>query len=89
MGRTDGGTIGQIVGEHMGRRSMALEQTASGCPLTQVQLHAAKAADEWRTETASRATVDKMRMATSPPLKVAHSAFGPMNKSMALPTGRD
>jgi hypothetical protein len=66
IGRTEGGTIGQIVGEHIGRRSMALEQTASGCPFTQVQLHAAKAAEEWRTETTSRAIVDKMRMTTSP-----------------------
>jgi hypothetical protein len=67
-GRTEGGTIGQTVGEHIGRKSMALEHTASGEPLMQVQLHAAKAADDWRTETTSRAAVDKMRMATSPPL---------------------
>jgi hypothetical protein len=65
-GRTDGGTMGQIVGEHIGRRSMALEQTASGRPFTQVHVQAAKASDDWRPKTASAATVDSMRMAASP-----------------------
>lgn len=35
MGVIDGGTMGQIVGEQMGRISIELEQSASTTPLTQ------------------------------------------------------
>ena len=43
IGRTDGGTIGQTVGAHIGRRSIALEQTASWTPLMQAHVQAANA----------------------------------------------
>ena len=49
-GRTDGGTIGQTVGGQIGRRSIALEHTASGLPLMQVHLQAAKAAEDGKIE---------------------------------------
>jgi hypothetical protein len=80
IGRTDGGTIGQIVGEHTGRKSMALEQTASARPFTQVHVQAAKAAGDWRTKRTSRAAVDKMRMANTPPVERSSVCVGPMEQ---------
>jgi hypothetical protein len=45
-GRTDGGRIGQTVGAHIGRRSIALEHTASGLPFMQVHAQAANAGND-------------------------------------------